>query len=160
VSQTQLDLLLIYNCYMNCTGEATCRWQQPSLVSLNGIDYASYRSTTGNPNPTLKNTCFQSSATSLPKSGPSFVISVHLSTFCSPTVPLPCTTLRFACKRRAGESFGRASVAVDLPFVSRLQFHLDGARGFLVQEAKLGGTIREAVAMNVVEPQIRHVEEG
>ena len=78
----QLDLLLIYNCCMNCLGEATCRMQQPSSVLLNGVDYASQRSTTGNPNSTLESTHFQSSATSFPKSAPSFVISVHLSTLC------------------------------------------------------------------------------
>jgi hypothetical protein len=145
---------------MNSTGEATCRWQRPSSVSLNGVDYASNCSTTKNPNPTFKSTRFQSLAISPPKRTPLFVISVRLSTFCSPTAPPLCTILRFPYKRRVGESFGRASVAVDLPFVPRLRLSLNGARGFLMQEAEPGGTVREAVAINTVESQIRHVEEG
>jgi hypothetical protein len=110
VSQTQLDLLLIYNYYMKCTEEATCRWQRPSSVSLNGVDYTSHRSTTRNPNPTLKSTRFQSSATFLPKLGhfrsrkrsiirnfsPSFhlLLSYGSSSLYNPEIPVQMT-----CKR-------------------------------------------------------------
>jgi hypothetical protein len=77
-----------------------------------------------------------------------------------PTAPHHFASLRFPWKRRAGGSFWKRRLGIDVPSVLRLPLHLGVAGGFNLEHAQLGQTIIEPVAKTSMEQTYKNHEHG